>query len=196
MPRSISRVTLAALLLFLVLGPPVAASRSRVGMNEAATIGDLRTVITAQSLYSSVNGTTIAKGVQNFDGRLECLVDTKTCLPGYKGAPPLQTRYWDKPTRHGYAFTFHPGPTIAPETLKTARASASTVHDFAYVAVPVKPASKHPHGVVACLSGRPRTSTGRRGFCGDGTGRICYTLDGSPPPVSHGRCDPCPNELK
>lgn len=47
---------------------------------------------------------------------------------------------------------------------------------FAYLAVPEQP------GV-----------TGFHGFCADDTGRICYTRDGSEPPLSGGRCAPsCP----
>jgi hypothetical protein len=196
--RRISRAVLATLLLLLVLGPPVDAMRSRVSANEAATIGDIRTLITSQHAYSSANGATIIEGRQNFDGRLECLVDWKACVPGYAGLkmgmPTLDAVFVGHRSRHGYTFTFHAGPAIAPEALKKARASASTVHDFAYVGVPDRPESKYPDGIVACLTGR-RNSTGKRGFCGDGTGVICYTNDGSAPPVTNGRCEPCPDKI-
>ena len=42
---------------------------------------------------------------------------------------------------------------------------------FAYIAIPEIP-----------------MKTGVRGFCGDSTARICFTRDGSAPPVVDGRC--------
>jgi len=193
-PRRISRAVLAALLLAVVLGPPVDAMRSRVSSNESAAIGDIRTVIAGQATYSSANGTPIVEGQPNFEGGLECLAGREACIPGYTGAPVLGRPFLDVPSRRGYTFTLHAGPAISPGALKKAGASTSTVHDFAYVGVPDRPESKYPDGIVACLTGR-RNSTGKRGFCGDGTGVICYTNDGSAPPVTSGRCEPCPDKI-
>ena len=60
-----------------------------------------------------------------------------------------------------------PSPTAAPPT------KATRYRRYAYVAVPVT-----------------RGITGRRAFCVDATGSICYTSDGRAPSVVDGQCDP------
>jgi hypothetical protein len=66
---------------------------------------------------------------------------------------------------------FHPGRMMLDLKREHAEASEGTLKSFAIVAVPVAP-----------------SKTGNRGFCGDSTGRICTTSDGSAPPVQDGLC--------
>ncbi len=56
--------------------------RARVSANESATIGDIRTVITAEAAYHSANA-------GNY-GLLPCLATPSNCIPGYPpGAPTM-----------------------------------------------------------------------------------------------------------
>lgn len=142
--------------------------RARVSANEAATIGDIRTVISAEAAYQSVSG--------GYYGPPECLAAPSTCLPAYSGPTFLDPTLASATTKSGYRRTFHPGAAIAagPDGAAAPRGSHES---FAYVAVPEN-----------------RGQTGVRGFCGDSTGRICYTTDGSEPAVVGGSCDPrCPD---
>jgi len=52
--------------------------RARVGANESAVVGDLRTVVSAEEAYRAVNG---AYGVMN------CLSRPSECLPNYSAGP-------------------------------------------------------------------------------------------------------------
>jgi hypothetical protein len=120
--------------------------RARVSANEAATIGDIRTVISAEAAYQSYSGGSY--------GSPECLAAPTTCLPAYSGPTFLDPQLASAAAKSGYRRTFH----VRPET-------------FAYTAVPVEPGK-----------------TGVRGFCGDASGRICFTTDGSAPAVVDGAC--------
>jgi hypothetical protein len=81
---------------------------------------------------------------------------------------------WTSP-RHGYERSFHGGaPKLVLDTQK-AHLEETRLGSFAIVAVPVMPGE-----------------TGNRGFCGDSTGRLCVSDDGSAPSVKDGRCSvPC-----
>ena len=106
------------------------------------------------------------------DARLECLVHPSGCLRGYPADGPAfldasQAALGDK---GGYRHSFHPGPP--PDEIPL-RGSATSVRSFAYVAVPVEPGE-----------------TGVRGFCGDSSGKVCFTLDGAAPSLlPDGTCD-------
>lgn len=72
--------------------------RARVSANEAATQGDIRSVISAQAAYSSVsNGAGYAK-------ELRCLARPAEagCLPDYSGPPFLGTDLEANPMKSGY----------------------------------------------------------------------------------------------
>jgi type IV pilus assembly protein PilA len=51
--------------------------RARVSANEAAAIGDTRTVISGEAAYQSANS--------GFYGNLTCLAVPSSCIPGYAG---------------------------------------------------------------------------------------------------------------
>lgn len=137
--------------------------RARVSANEAATIGDVRTVISAQSAYQSANCGSY--------GRLECLSNPQGpgCIADYPpGAPTfLDSSLSAAAAKSGYRRTFHPGAAAA----LTQGSGCTGLESFAYTAEPTT-----------------RGKTGVRGFCGDASGRVCFTADGSAPPVTNGRC--------
>jgi type II secretory pathway pseudopilin PulG len=138
--------------------------RARVSANESSAMGDLRTVISAQAAYAASNG--------GFHDRLACMVEPGTCLPGYPpGAPRFLDPTMAQATRRGYVFTFHEGPRPTPGTFDPARVSPTSMTSFAYTAVPAQP-----------------NQTGVRGFCGDASGLLCFTTDGSEPRPVAGAC--------
>ena len=110
---------------------------------------------------------------EHFDGRLGCVAEPWECVPGY---PRYDRSFLGLVLASGrpkdrYERRFYPGPRVLPEELDASVQSPSSVVDFAYVAYPLE-------------SGR----YGTRAFCGDSTGRICFTRDGRRPEVRHGRC--------
>jgi hypothetical protein len=139
--------------------------RARISANEAAAIGDLRTVISAEVAYSSSNG-------GQYD-QLECLAKPQECIPGYPPQGPVFLSEVPPEVRAGYRREFQVGLPADGSEVAFANLSPSSVQSFVYLAYPESP------GV-----------TGTRGFCADYTGRICVTLDGSRPPVVDGMCDP------
>jgi len=138
----------------------------RTPSNEAATMGDIRTVISAEAAYQSANG--------GFYDVPECLVAPQPCIPAYPAnAPTFLDSQLGQTTavKSGYHRVFHPGPPVDPAAVRQAGASASSLQSFAYTAVPLVP-----------------EQTGVRGFCGDSNGRICFTPDGHAPAVENGQC--------
>ena len=140
--------------------------RARVSANEAAAIGDVRTVISAEAAYGSANCDTY--------GRLECLSNPRGpgCIAGYPATAPtfLDATLTAAQVKSGYRRAFHPGAEVALAD-RPGCAGGTGLESFAYTAEP-----------------ETRGRTGVRGFCGDDSGRICFTADGSVPPVTNGRC--------
>ncbi len=135
--------------------------RARMSGNEAAAIGAIRTVQSAQAAYASANG-----GLYD---TLECLTSPGTCLKGYSG-PAMLDPSLAQQTRNGYQFRFDPGPAADAETIRTGGHSPSSLASFIYVASPVQPGS-----------------TGQRFFCGDSNGAIC-TMSDMVPRTADGVC--------
>jgi type IV pilus assembly protein PilA len=135
--------------------------RARISANESAAIGDVRTVISAEAVYQSANA--------GFYDTLECLGTPSGCIPGYQGPTFLDRALASGAPKSGYRRTFHPGAAATSEEGASSR-SPSSIESFAYTAVPLT------------------NQTGVRGFCGDSTGRVCHTLDGSEPEVMNGEC--------
>ncbi len=138
--------------------------RARILANEAGAIGDVRTVLSGQAAYQGSNCGAY--------GPLECLAAPSApgCLPNHPAgsATFLDPEIASLQTRRGYTRSFYSGSPV--EGCPGGRA----YNAFAYVAVP---ASKQ---------------TGVRGFCGDATGIVCVTADGSSPMITEGRCpDDC-----
>lgn len=153
--------------LTLVTLPVVAAIaipsllRARVSANEAGAIGDIRTVISAQAAYQSANA--------GYYDTLACLQKPEGCIPNYSGPWFLDAELAGAADKAGYRRTFHPGPAASGPGAESR--SPSSLEGYAYTAVPVD-----------------QGTSGTRGFCGDASGRICQTMDGSAPPVTNGQC--------
>ena len=137
--------------------------RARVSANEAAAIGDVRTVISAEAAYQRVNG-------GFYEGRLACLASPAACLPGYpaSGSRFVEAALAAEGARYGYEGRLEAG---APAAADPARSSPTSVVTYAYVLRPVQPGQ-----------------TGVRSFCGDSTGVICFRSDGADIPAAGGSC--------
>jgi hypothetical protein len=97
-------------------------SSARNRANDAATLGNVRVVITAEMAYSSNNG--------GF-GSPECLSDPKSCVPDDPGQPYMPKGMLSG-ERSGYTFEFVAGP----DTAVPGRAAGSNLKSFAVVATP------------------------------------------------------------
>jgi len=129
--------------------------RARVSANEAATIGDTRTLISSQAAYQSANG-------GFYDGKLKCLsAPSAGCIPSYPTNAPtfIDSQLASLQAKSGYNRVFL--GDSAPLSVPVA-SSGSSVSVYRYDATPVNIGQ-----------------TGVRGFGADSSGRICYTNDGS-----------------
>ena len=135
--------------------------RARISANEAAAIGELRSVLAAEMTYRSING-------GHYD-TLECLAKPSSCVPGYSGPALLDPELTRAEPRKGYHRAFYPGPR--PGTPGTALVSPSSVTGFAYVAIPLQPGK-----------------TGIRSFCVDAGGEIRVQPDGTAPGIVAASC--------
>jgi prepilin-type N-terminal cleavage/methylation domain-containing protein len=133
--------------------------RARVSANESATIGDIRTVISAQAAFQSANGGW-------YTGTFSCLnnVVPGTCIPNYPANAPtfLDTNVAGLAAKSGYTRFFAPGSTPAP--LNTNVSGTDSVASYVYLASPVS-----------------NGQTGVRGFGGDASGVLCFSTDGTQP---------------
>jgi prepilin-type N-terminal cleavage/methylation domain-containing protein len=141
--------------------------RARVSANEAATIGDIRTVITAEAAYQSANA--------GYYDILPCLTNPSVgCIPGY---PPTAPTFLDANlsfggagvVKTGYSRFFTRG-VAAPGA---PNASPSSLVSYVYGGLPTLP-----------------NHTGVRGLAGDHTGLICQTMDGTDPSGGGGLLPP------
>jgi type IV pilus assembly protein PilA len=130
--------------------------RARVSANEAAAIGDSRTVISGEAAYNSANS--------GFYGHITCLNRPSSCILNYTAAAPTfldgSIAAAGTYTKQGYSRTFSPGPAPNPEN---AGATAGTsVNIFCYQS---KPSANNKTGV--------------RSFGGDDGGVVASTNDGT-----------------
>jgi type IV pilus assembly protein PilA len=131
--------------------------RARVSANEAAMIGDIRTVISAQAAYQGANGGWYAVN-------LTCLTTPSAgCIPNYSVNSPtfLDPQISGATAKQGYNRSFIPGATATglPSTVDPA-----STGQYAYGGTP-----------------SVQDQTGVRGFAGDASGVICWTGDGTDP---------------
>jgi type IV pilus assembly protein PilA len=126
--------------------------RARVSANEAAALGDTRTVISAEAAYH---------GATNGYGPISCLSTPSdaNCIAGYAPSAPtfLDESIATLMSKSGYARSFSTG------SADTTLSAPSNVATYCYDATPVTVGS-----------------TGVRAFGGDGSGRVCLSMDGVP----------------
>jgi prepilin-type N-terminal cleavage/methylation domain-containing protein len=128
--------------------------RARVSANESATIGDIRTVISAESTYQSSNG-------GFFTSQFSCLVapsaNTAACIPSYPSNAPtfVDSQIASLQGKSGYNRAL-PNVGSTPAPLPQVSGTTSVV-GLAYEAVPINVGQ-----------------TGVRAFAGDMSGVICF----------------------
>jgi type II secretory pathway pseudopilin PulG len=136
--------------------------RARVSANESAAIGDMRSVLSAETAYQLQNA--------GYYDSLGCLARPSRCIPGHAGPALLNEDLAAATERNGYARVFHEGPPPSlPDPSKPVSPSSMTA--FAYVAVPIQPGK-----------------TGVRSFCVDASGDVRAQADGSAPEIVDGAC--------
>lgn len=121
---------------------------------EAAVIGDMRILVSAQAAYQSAND-------GHYDGSLRCLSEPHAgCIPGYPANAPtfLDPAISSLAPKSGYLRTFTAGPP--PARLDPKRSSPTSVTGYSYGARPEK------HG-----------ETGYRSFLVDETGLVHFTRE-------------------
>src|SRR5262245_8835442 len=126
--------------------------RARVSANESAAIGDIRTVISAESAYQSSNA--------GFYDTLPCLTSPTNCIPGYPNSAPtfIDPNLASNSgviTKQGYSRLYADTGAVTP---LPPNASGTSTADFIYSATPTL-----------------ENQTGVRGFAGGGSGVICWT---------------------
>jgi type IV pilus assembly protein PilA len=129
--------------------------RARVSANEAATIGDIRTVISAQAAYQSANGGW-------YEGEFACLnAPFNGCIPSYPTNSPtfLDSQLASMLSKSGYERSF--GEGVAPANYNANISSTSSTTSYVYWATPTSPGQ-----------------TGVRGFAGDSSGILCFSTNG------------------
>jgi len=131
--------------------------RARVSANESATIGDIRTVISAQAAYQSANGGW-------YDANLLCLTAPfdGACIPNYPSNSPtfLDSQLTSLLAKSGYSRSFGAGDV--PLNINSNISSGTSVTSYVYWATPTSGGQ-----------------TGVRGFAGDSSGLLCFSTDGS-----------------
>jgi prepilin-type N-terminal cleavage/methylation domain-containing protein len=128
--------------------------RARVSANESATVGDIRTIISAEAAYQSANG-------GFYDQVLTCLTLPSSCIPSYPVAAPtfLDSQLTALVAKSGYNRSWDQGALVAPIPTTSSPSSSGT---YAYHATP-----------------STQNQTGVRGFAGEASGRICFTPQGA-----------------
>jgi type IV pilus assembly protein PilA len=137
--------------------------RARVSANESATIGDLRTVNSAQAAYQSANG-------GYYSSTMACLnVPTGGgCIPNYPASAPtfVDSQLASVLPKSGYARSFY-SAALPGTAINTSISGTNSTATWTYAATPVSIGQ-----------------TGVRGFAIDQSGVLCFTAAGTIPPLS------------
>jgi type IV pilus assembly protein PilA len=122
--------------------------RARVAANESATIGDVRSLASAQSAFSSATGGTW--------GLLSCLSTPSdaACIPGYQATSPIfapDTTVWQGSTpKSGYTRSFQAGTTVTV---------AGQIAAFCEIATPVSASTGVRHFAIDANASLVTTDT-------------------------------------
>lgn len=145
--------------------------RARVSANEAAAIGDVRTVVSAELAFSSSNG--------GLYGPLSCLEQPSTCIPSHKGGPFLDRSIASLQDKQGYKrrFVSDADPTEGDDA--SPQAGPRGYSQFAYYAMPLT-----------------QNRTGVRSFCGDASGRVCQMIGEGSSAGEREMPPACPSDCK
>lgn len=166
MHHSLFLVTSLLVVVWFVLPAVPAEAQTGAALienNEAAAIADLMTIISAETAYQVVNA--------GFYDTPACLLGPSGCIPGYPAEAPffLDEAVASLMVKDGYGRAFFTKP---PAQEPGEDAPPTRAEFYAVTMWPDK-----------------RGKTGRRGFCGDADGIICFTNDGSAPRITpDGRC--------
>jgi prepilin-type N-terminal cleavage/methylation domain-containing protein len=142
--------------------------RARLSANESATIGDIRTFISAEAAYHGANA-------GFYDSDPVCLTNPSSCIPTYSSSGPnfIDSQLASLATKSGYTRAMG-SDGGAPATVPPG-ASPSSTSAVVFVATP-----------------STQDKTGVRGFAGDTTGVICSCGNGCVPPNANGKITPTP----
>jgi prepilin-type N-terminal cleavage/methylation domain-containing protein len=142
--------------------------RARLSANESATIGDMRTFISAEAAYHAANA-------GFYDSNPVCLTSPSTCIPTYSPTGPnfIDSQIASLSTKSGYSRAMGSDAGVPPAI--PPGASPSSTGAVVYEAVPATP-----------------NKTGVRGFAGDSAGLICTCFSGCTPPNAGGKITPTP----
>jgi len=140
--------------------------RARVSANESATIGDIRTWISAEAAYQSSNA-------GFYDSDPVCLVDPNGCIGTYSATAPtfVDSQIAAMTAKSGYDRTM--GTDAGSPGSIPSGASPSSTGAVVFIATP-----------------SAQDKTGVRGFAGDTSGIICTSGDGSAPNNTSGGVTP------
>ncbi len=143
-------------------GPAI--HRAVIKRNETVAIADVWAVISAEMRHQERTG--------YFDSP-QCLASPKGCGNDVPkgGARWLDPILASSTPRAGYVRRFYSAGVLPDAVVRERGLSPSSTDTFAIVAVPLRPGK-----------------TGTRAFCGDASGGVYYTRDGSAPTVVAGRC--------
>jgi type IV pilus assembly protein PilA len=136
--------------------------RARVSANESATIGDIRTWISAEAAYQSSNA-------GFYDSNPVCLVAPSGCVATYSATAPtfVDSQIAAMTAKSGYDRFMGSDAGLPPNL--PAGASGSSTGAVVFVATP-----------------SAKDKTGVRGFAGDTSGLICTSGNSNPPPNASG----------
>ena len=116
--------------------------RARVSANESATIGDIRTVISAQAAYQSANGGWYTSSI----ACLNVPNNGTNCIPNYPANAPtfVDSAIASLASKSGYNRSFQPGQTVV---FNTNVSGSTSVTGYAYLATPVTAGTDRRPGV-------------------------------------------------
>lgn len=143
--------------------------RARVSANEAAAIGDVRAVLSAEMAFSASSGGSY--------GDLGCLAAPGTCIDGYGGPAFLDAGLAGATEKSGYRRGFQGGP---------AAARPRSFEGFAYTATPITVGQTGTRSFcgdasgLVCFDPTGAELVPQQGACPSG----CLPLDGGVPEIS------------